>query len=194
MTLKAKQEVIFKKTLILDEKINIYYSFYNTHFGNCIIGLYKDYICYLAFFDIDATNEIALQALQKKWMGANIIFDESKISQIIPKLKLFFNDEYKGDGIKLIFKGTELQLKTWQELCMIPYGRRTSYSQVAYNLNSKAVRAVASAIANNPIAFLIPCHRVISKSGNLNKYRWGIKIKELMLDYEAKNSVFIEFC
>ncbi|HMT03853.1 MAG TPA: methylated-DNA--[protein]-cysteine S-methyltransferase, partial [Burkholderiales bacterium] len=178
LTLKAKQEIIFEKILILDEKINIYYGFYNTPFGDCIIGLYKDYICYLAFFYVKDNRDIATQELQKRWINANIIFDEFKISQIIPKLNLFFNNEYVEDGIKLIFKGTELQLKTWQELCTIPYGIRTSYSQVAHNLNSKAVRAVASAIANNPIAYLIPCHRVISKSGNINKYRWGIKIKE----------------
>ncbi len=188
MTLKAKQEIIFEKILILDEKINIYYGFYNTPFGDCIIGLYKDYICYLAFFYVKDNRDIATQELQKRWINANIIFDEFKISQIIPKLNLFFNNEYVEDGIKLIFKGTELQLKTWQELCTIPYGIRTSYSQVAHNLNSKAVRAVASAIANNPIAYLIPCHRVISKSGNINKYRWGIKIKERMLDYEGKKS------
>lgn len=188
MTLKAKQEIIFEKILILDEKINIYYGFYNTPFGDCIIGLYKDYIFYLAFFYVKDNRDIATQELQKRWINANIIFDEFKISQIIPKLNLFFNNEYVEDGIKLIFKGTELQLKTWQELCTIPYGIRTSYSQVAHNLNSKAVRAVASAIANNPIAYLIPCHRVISKSGNINKYRWGIKIKERMLDYEGKKS------
>lgn len=191
MILKAKQQTAFEKTLILDEKINIYYGFYNTHFGNCIIGLYKDYICYLAFFNVETANEIALQELQKKWSGAIFIFDKFKIAQIIPKLDLFFNNEYiEEDGIKLILKGIDLQLKTWQELCMIPYGTRTSYSQVANNLNSKAVRAVASAIANNPIAYLIPCHRVISKSGTINKYRWGIKIKALMLDYEAEKSSF----
>lgn len=188
MTLKAKQEIVFEKILILDEKINIYYGFYNTPFGDCIIGLYKDYICYLAFFYVKDNRDIAIQELQKRWINANIIFDEFKISQIIPKLNLFFNNEYVEDGIKLIFKGTELQLKTWQELCTIPYGASTSYSQVAHNLNSKAVRAVASAIANNPIAYLIPCHRVISKSGDINKYRWGIKIKERMLDYEEKKS------
>lgn len=188
LKIKPNQEVIFNETLILDNIVSIHYGFHDTIFGKCVIGLYEEHICYLAFFDtaVSSTKELVLSGLEQKWGSLNLIYDEAKTFPFIKALNLVFDNKHENQEIKLLFKGTNLQLKTWQELSYIPYGATISYSKVAEQINSNAVRAVASAIANNHIAYLIPCHRVIRKSGDINKYRWGVKVKSLMLDYEAK--------
>ena len=85
-----------------------------------------------------------------------------------------------------MLKGTNFQIKVWEALIKVPAGSVVSYQDVAGMIgNPKAVRAVASAVANNPISFVIPCHRVISKSGAIHKYRWGTERKKAILGWEA---------
>jgi AraC family transcriptional regulator of adaptative response/methylated-DNA-[protein]-cysteine methyltransferase len=92
----------------------------------------------------------------------------------------------------LLLKGTNFQVKVWQALLAIPPGAMVSYQDVATSIGQPgATRAVANAIARNPIAYLIPCHRVISKVGMVHHYRWGTARKKAMLGREA-SQVFQE--
>ena len=103
-------------------------------------------------------------------------------------------EEYYS-GNRMIFelpmnlKGTEFQQKVWKELCKIPYGKTITYKEIARNIgNEKAVRAVGTAIGKNPIAIVIPCHRVIGSNGLLTGYAYGIDKKEQLLNLEKRKN------
>ena len=88
--------------------------------------------------------------------------------------------------IKLHLKGTEFQLKVWESLLKIPMGELTTYGEIAKNIgNNKASRAVGTAIGSNPVAFLIPCHRVIQSSGHFGGYMWGTTRKTVIIGWEG---------
>jgi len=118
-------------------------------------------------------------------------FNPYKVKRVNDIAKEFVN-AYKEqdldylDNLKLLIRGTDFQRKVWVELANIPYGNITSYKQLANAIgNPKAVRAVANAVANNPISIMIPCHRVIHADGSLSGYRWGSDVKQKLLDWEA---------
>ncbi len=101
-------------------------------------------------------------------------------------LFVFQQDRCKLEQIKLHLNGTAFQLKVWQALLKIPLGDLTSYGAIAQKINRPtAARAVGSAIGHNPVAFLIPCHRVIQNSGNMGGYMWGTTRKSAIIGWEA---------
>ena len=101
-------------------------------------------------------------------------------------LYLFTHDWKKLDKIKLHLKGTSFQIKVWETLLKIPVGSLSTYGNIAKQIqNPKAARAVGSAIGDNPVAFLIPCHRVIQSTGNFGQYHWGSNRKTAMIGWEA---------
>ena len=101
-------------------------------------------------------------------------------------LFIFQNDWKQLPEIKLHLNGTAFQLKVWESLLKIPKGGITTYGAIAQNIDTpKASRAVGTAIGNNPVAFLIPCHRVIQASGNIGGYRWGNTRKSAIIGWEA---------
>ena len=101
-------------------------------------------------------------------------------------LTIFQKDWQQLDQIKLNLAGTPFQLKVWECLLKIPIGMVTTYGDIAANIgNAKACRAVGTAVGSNPVAFLIPCHRVIQSSGKLGGYMWGVDKKASMLGWEA---------
>lgn len=115
---------------------------------------------------------ILLNELKQKWNNSTLINDKLKTDFVLEilyniasnKLAMLYN-------IKMLLKGNSLQLKTWEALCRISYGKTASYSDIAKQIKSTAVRAVATAIASNHIAYFIPCHRVIRKTGEISKYK-----------------------
>ena len=101
--------------------------------------------------------------------------------QTIENIFSFKNDQ----PINLLVGGTNFQIKVWQALLNIPFGEVRNYGQIAQSINSpKASRAVGSAVGNNPIALLIPCHRVIKSTGVIGDYHWGSKRKKAILTWE----------
>ena len=120
---------------------------------------------------------------------ANFIHSKEQIHH---QIKNIFTGDLKDiDKIKLHLKGTPFQLKVWEALLKIPMSNLATYGNVATSINSpKAARAVGSAIGDNPVAFLIPCHRVIQATGLFGQYMWGAKRKTAMIGWEAAN-VFI---
>lgn len=101
-------------------------------------------------------------------------------------LGIFTQDWHKLSQIKLHLKGTDFQLKVWETLLKIPMGQLTSYGNIAVKIKSpNASRAVGTAIGSNPVAFLIPCHRVIQATGNVGSYMWGNTRKSAIIGWEA---------
>lgn len=166
--------------------IVITYGIADSPFGKCFIALNSHRICALQFSDNTTTALSDLQALYPK---ARFHEDISIAQQVANRI---FTSN-KPEDFTLWVHGTPFQINVWKTLIQIPYGNLISYESLA-NLsgNPKAVRASASAVARNPIAFLIPCHRVIRKNGNIGEYRWGKNLKKRMIELE-KSTSYIPF-
>lgn len=154
------------------------FGFSQSPFGECCIVFSNDGICALTFPE---NHESALYDIEQRF----------------PETDFVQNDEKAAFFSKLIFQkrerptihpiGTEFQQAVWNALQEIPIGDTTTYAKIADAINRpKAVRAVGTAIGANPIAFLIPCHRVIRTDGGLGGYRWGLEIKKMMLEWEKE--------
>lgn len=162
------------------ENLCINYSFAESPFGNVIVASTSKGICHIAFFDDENTAFANLQCQ----------FPAAQYQQILDKeqqnaLYIFSHDWSKLHQIKLHLKGTDFQLKVWEALLKIPMGKLATYGNIAKQLqNPNASRAVGTAIGDNPVAFLIPCHRVIQSSGALGGYHWGVNRKTAMIGWE----------
>ena len=165
------------------ENLTIHYSFTFTVFGNIIVASTLKGICHIAFIE---DQEIGIQHLFKCFPKANFIYSEEEIHL---QVKNIFSDNYNNIGkLKLHLKGTPFQLKVWEALLKIPMGKLSTYGNIAQAVNSpKAARAVGSAIGDNPVAYLIPCHRIIRATGLFGEYMWGAKRKTAMIGWEAAN-------
>ena len=163
------------------EQLQINYSFAETPFGNIIVASTAKGICHLAFAD-DEKN--ALQQLQLQFPNAQF----RQVVDTIQQNALFiFTQDWKDlSKIKLHLKGTSFQIKVWEALLKIPMGDVSTYSGIANTINNpNSSRAVGTAIGDNPVAFLIPCHRVIRSSGDFGQYHWGSVRKTAMIGWEA---------
>ncbi len=163
------------------ENLTISYNFTNTIFGNLIIAKTTKGICYIAFYE---EKEIAFALLKNDFPNAFFNMDLKMANENI--LKILTNNIKGIKEIKLHVKGTAFQLKVWEALLTIPSGSMSTYGSLADSIgNSKAARAVGTAIGSNPVAYLIPCHRVIQSSGIFGGYMWGPKRKAAILGWEA---------
>lgn len=162
------------------DQLTINYSFSNTPFGSLLAASTEKGVCYMAFYEEKPT---ALALLKAKFPNA-IYIDKTDVFQQ-NALSIFQNDWSKLSDIKLHLKGTDFQLKVWEALLKIPMGKLSTYGKLAEEIgNPNASRAVGTAIGSNPIAFLIPCHRVIQNSGNFGGYMWGNTRKTAIIGWE----------
>lgn len=163
------------------ENLCINYSFAGSPFGNILVAATTTGICHMAFTEDDTT---ALQTLKNKFPNAHYQQMVDLIQQ--HALYIFTHDWSKLNQIKLHLKGTPFQLKVWETLLKIPIGGLSTYGTIAKQINMPgASRAVGTAIGSNPVAFLIPCHRVIQSSGSFGGYMWGVTRKTAMIGWEA---------
>jgi len=161
--------------------LHINYSFAESPFGNILVASTSKGICHMAFAD---DPQQALRELTTQFPHAQFTQMVDLIQQ--NTLYLFTQDWSRLAEIKLHLKGTDFQLKVWEALLKIPLGNLTTYSQLADAVqNPKAARAVGTAVAQNPVAFLIPCHRVIKATGDTGQYHWGSTRKSAMIGWEA---------
>ena len=157
-----------------------YFGWSVSPFGRCVILLQSESVIGLAFKNGQTDDQIE-NSMKARWLQSITKFKRLNMDRISETIFL------KNLPIKISFSGSQLQTEVWKALLEIPAGTTATYSHITSKTNhSRAVRAVASAIGQNPIAWLIPCHRVIRKSGELGGYRWGLKIKEMMLLSETK--------
>jgi len=163
------------------ENLFINYSYAESPFGNILVASTAKGICYMAFADDEKEG---LKTLQKNFPNARYKQMVDLIQQ--NALYIFTHDWKKLSNIKLHLKGTPFQIKVWETLLKIPMGQLSNYGTIANQIeNPKASRAVGSAIGDNPVAFLIPCHRVIQSTGNFGQYHWGSNRKTAMIGWEA---------
>ncbi len=162
----------------------INYSFTESPFGNLIIASTTKGVCYMAFYD---NEEVALTTLKTKF--PNAVFNNKADLFQKNAVFIFNNDWSKLPEIKLHLKGTDFQLKVWETLLKIPMGQLSTYGTVATAMQKPtASRAIGTAIGSNPVAFLIPCHRVIQSTGNIGGYMWGNTRKTAIIGWEGAKS------
>ncbi|BBB31790.1 methylated-DNA-[protein]-cysteine S-methyltransferase [Thermotomaculum hydrothermale] len=165
------------------EKLRGYYREINSPLGKVLAGCVKDSLVFLQFKDT-----FNLKNIEKRY---GIKFEKSFgnffLNNVENQLKEYFEKKRKNFDLALHFiVGTDFQKKCWEALMKIPYGQTISYSKQAEMVgNKKAVRAVANANRLNPIAIIVPCHRVIGKNGKLTGYAGGIEKKEYLLKLEG---------
>ncbi len=163
------------------ENLSINYSFAESPFGNMLVASTAKGICHIAFADDEKEALNELQAL----------FPLATYRQMVDLsqqnlLYIFTHDWSKLSQIKLHLKGTVFQLKIWETLLKIPMGQLATYGNIAKQIDKpQASRAVGTAIGDNPVAFLIPCHRVIQSTGVFGQYHWGSIRKTAMIGWEA---------
>jgi AraC family transcriptional regulator of adaptative response/methylated-DNA-[protein]-cysteine methyltransferase len=161
--------------------LRIDYCYADSLFGPLIAAATAKGLCYLAFEDDAAT---ALNALQARFPNAH--YRQALTPMLRQALQFFSRDWESLPQIRLHLKGTPFQLKVWEGLLSIPEGRLSTYGALASRLGQPtASRAVGTAIGSNPVAVLIPCHRVIRASGEFGGYRWGAARKAALIGWET---------
>ena len=163
-------------------KINI--AYFNTPFGEMILGSFSDRICMADWKDRKARKVI--DSRLQKGLNATFIKEDNVV---LKKAKAELDDYFKGKSQKfnmpILFIGTAFQKNVWEALMHIPYGQTVSYKKLAQNIDHESsVRAVASAVGANAISILVPCHRVIGTDGSLRGYAGGLEAKLGLLEIE----------
>lgn len=166
--------------------LEIFYGYHATPFGMCFIAVAEKGICRLNFIDEEKSrNEFEL--FSKEWEFALLIHKPDYTQKYIRKI--FKPDKTNPEKLNLLTQGTDFQIKVWEALLKIPFGTVSSFQQVAQMIgNPDAVRSVGSAVGRNAIAYLIPCHRIISKNGTMGDYHFGKVRKQAMIGWEMSKA------
>ncbi len=166
------------------EGLTIYYGIHPCPFGNALVMANERGLCGLAFADA-GKEKAAVADMRKRWPKAKYVGDVARTAVIVNRI--FDQSLWRPDRpLRVVLIGTDFEVRVWETLMRIPMGRATTYSDIAGRIGApKASRAVGAAVGKNPIAFVVPCHRVIGKSGELTGYHWGLTRKRAMLGWEA---------
>ena len=155
-------------------------------FGTVFVALTERGLCSLQFVDTEPLEDL-IGGIAVSWPGADFVDDDAAAESIVRRI--FERPVANRAPISVQVKGTEFQIAVWRALLAIPEGRLAAYSDVAEAVGRpRAVRAVGSAVGANPCAFLIPCHRVIRRNGEIGGYRWGLTRKQAIHAWEAAAS------
>ena len=166
----------------LGRSFEIRYGIHDTAIGRVMLGVTERGICWLAF--IAGDGRPAEEEFSAAWAGATLIHDQEATAAWVERA--FDIDNLGKKPLPLLIRGTNFQIKVWEALLRIPFGRLVTYQDVAKAIgNPKAVRAVGGAVGKNNISWLIPCHRVILSSGVMHNYRWGVRQKRILNALEA---------
>ena len=165
------------------EGLAISYGFHPSPFGECMLALTERGLCGLAFCENNNRQQV-LADLRARWRKAKLQEDPKQTARILEQVFAMQKGEVPLN-LHLLLNGTNFQIKVWEALLRIPPGRVVSYEEIAVFMGMpKAARAVSRAVATNPIAYIIPCHRVIRKMGAFGGYRWGTARKKAILGWE----------
>ncbi|MCZ6915661.1 MAG: methylated-DNA--[protein]-cysteine S-methyltransferase [Gemmatimonadetes bacterium] len=163
--------------------LDIRYGFAPSPFGECLVAATDRGICGLEFV-VEGDRTTPVERLERTWPGATRREDPAVASADVERI--FGSGGDRSKPVTLLLKGTNFQLQVWQALLQIPAGAATSYSALAESIDRPtAARAVGGAVGKNPVAYLIPCHRVLRESGEFGGYRWGEARKRAILGWEA---------
>jgi AraC family transcriptional regulator of adaptative response/methylated-DNA-[protein]-cysteine methyltransferase len=164
--------------------LTIRYGFHDCPFGKALLMTTDQGICGLAFAD-EGQEQASFEDMRSRWPDASFVEDQDATGSHVARI---FNPmRWKAEQpLRIVFIGSEFETRVWQTLLRIPVGRATTYSDIAGHIgNPKASRAVGAAVGRNPISFVVPCHRVLGKSGGLCGYHWGLTRKQAILGWEA---------
>lgn len=161
--------------------MKIYYSFFKTQFGLCLAASTKQGVCNVLFAD---SKKELLADLKSRWPEAEFA---EKNETAHAHIESYLNGSASKSKIKLFLQGTDFELNVWEALLTILSGKTSTYGEIAKKIGKeKSSRIVGRAIGNNPIGYLIPCHRVLKSNGEIGGYRWGTERKKKMLAFEMK--------
>ncbi len=161
--------------------LRISYGFHPSPFGECLLAVTDRGIC--AMYFVTSTRKAVLDEVRRRWPGAGFVEDPKATGRYLAQI---FPRNSRPAKLPIDLRGTNFQIKVWQALLEIPPGAVVPYGELAARVgNPKASRAVGSAVGQNPIAFIIPCHRVIRKVGAVGNYHGGVSRKRAMLAWEA---------
>lgn len=179
--------------------VTIRYGFHDSPFGQALIMATDRGLAGLAFADAEGTTTAgrhdgevanftharAMADMTQRWPKASYVENSAFTAPYASRI--FDPSRWRAEEpLKVVFIGTDFQIRVWEGLLKIPLGGATTYSSIAEELgNPKASRAVGAAVGRNPISFVVPCHRVLGKSGKLTGYHWGLTRKRAMLGWEA---------
>jgi AraC family transcriptional regulator of adaptative response/methylated-DNA-[protein]-cysteine methyltransferase len=166
------------------EGLTIRYGFHPSTFGNALVMATDRGLAGLAFAD-PGQERAALADMKQRWAKANYIEDMAFTAPIARRI---FDPAcwQPSEPLRVVLIGTDFEVRVWDALLKIPMGRLTTYSNLAAKIcKPKAARAVGAAVGKNPVSFVVPCHRVIGKGGDLTGYHWGLTRKRAMLGWEA---------
>lgn len=159
-------------------------AYYRSPGGEMIIGSYGERICLCDWVD-NRRRRVIDRRICRSLDASYEIGGSDVVDEAVCQLDEYFARKRRDFSIPILHIGTEFQCRVWHELMKIPYCTTVSYGELARSIKSpKAVRAVATAIANNPISILVPCHRVIGSDGKITGYAGGLKAKQMLLDLE----------
>jgi len=166
------------------EGLTVYYGFHPALFGTALVMATDRGLCGLAFAD-PGEEKAAVADMRSRWPRATYVEDSARTAPLCARIfdkKLWREDR----PLRVVLIGTDFEVRVWETLLRVPMGRATTYSDIANHIGKpKAPRAVGAAVGKNPISFVVPCHRVIGKSGELTGYHWGLTRKRAMLGWEA---------
>jgi AraC family transcriptional regulator of adaptative response/methylated-DNA-[protein]-cysteine methyltransferase len=164
--------------------LEITYGFHPSLFGQALVMATPRGLCGLAFAN-DGGEKAALHDMKSRWPNAR--FTESRAATEPHARRIFDAAKWARETpLKIVLIGTDFEVRVWEQLLTIPMGCASTYSDIAKRIRKpKAARAVGAAVGKNPISFVVPCHRVVGKSGALTGYHWGLTRKRAMLGWEA---------
>ena len=164
--------------------LTISYGFHPSPFGCALVMATERGLAGLAFAD-PGEEQAALADMRGRWPHASTVED---IARTAPLARRIFDSKlWRADRpLRVVLIGTDFEVRVWETLLRLPMGRATTYSDIARKVRApKAARAVGAAVGKNPISFVVPCHRVLGKSGDITGYHWGLTRKRAMLGWEA---------
>jgi AraC family transcriptional regulator of adaptative response/methylated-DNA-[protein]-cysteine methyltransferase len=160
------------------------YGFHSSPFGEAILVAAPRGLAGLGFVD-DGDREAALADMQRRWPRARLERDDEATAALARRA--FDPDLWSPDQpLRIVMIGGDFEMRVWETLLCVPFGRLTTYGDIAVKLGKPtAARAVGTAVGRNPISFVVPCHRVLGRSGALTGYHWGLSRKQAIIGWEA---------
>lgn len=165
--------------------LTLRYGFHPSPFGLALVMVTERGLAGLAFADDEGGRDACFEDMAKRWPNAEFVADQTATSPYM--VRIFDSGRWACDEpLRVVLIGSDFQIRVWQSLLKIPFGKAVTYSDVARDIGQPtASRAVGAAIGRNPISFVVPCHRALGKSGALTGYHWGLTRKRAILGWEA---------
>jgi AraC family transcriptional regulator, regulatory protein of adaptative response / methylated-DNA-[protein]-cysteine methyltransferase len=166
------------------EGLTVRFGFHPSPFGSALVMATERGLAGLAFAD-PGEEPAALADMKRRWPRATYVEDSARTAVVAKRI--FDPTQWQeSQPLRVVLIGTDWEVRVWEALMQIPMGRLVTYSDIAGKVRSPAAaRAVGAAVGKNPVSFVVPCHRVVGKSGELTGYHWGITRKRAMLGWEA---------